>query len=288
MESLKFSGLGTHWQILVDGHKISPTLEKEILAEASAFEQQFSRFVDESEVSQINRRGAGKYPVSDELKTILSFGLELMEKSAGAFNPGVANILSAYGYDNKLQLKPNASLKPVKGGISYSDNKLILTGKAQLDLGGWGKGYLIDRLYELLLANQQPYFLIDGGGDFRGTTKRSGQAWRIALEHPGDEQLALGVVELKNGALANSGISHRRAGNFHHLIDYKAARPARTFLSSHVLAPTATIADGLATALFVSPPLIRQKLARSYPIEFLLIDQYLQAQRSNNFQQCFS
>lgn len=284
MVKIKFSGLGTHWQIIVDDEILPDSLENEILNQATTFEKKYSRFLPDSEVSQINLQGSGEYQVSEELAQILKFGIDLSENSQGYFNPAIGKILTEYGYDKDLKFENKINLSTAgSGSIKLKNNKISLLGDVQLDLGGWGKGYLIDLIYDLLISHNVNYFLIDGGGDLRATSKKSGQSWLVALEHPLDSELAIGVVELKNSALANSGSNKRRVGNFHHLIDFHSGKPVNSFLSSHIFAPTATIADGLATTLFISPQEIREKLVQIYPIEYLLVTADLNMLKSEGF-----
>lgn len=283
MVKIKFSGLGTHWQIIIDDEILPNFLEKEILTQATTFEKKYSRFLPYSEVSQINLQGSGEYQISEELAQILKFGIELSKNSQGYFNPAIGKILTSYGYDKDLKFTDQVNLSTTRGSIKLKKNKINLIGDAQLDLGGWGKGYLIDVIYDLLISHNVNYFLIDGGGDLRATSKKNGQSWLVALEHPLDNEVAIGVVELKNSALANSGSNKRKVGNFHHLIDFHSGAPINSFLSSHIFAPTATIADGLATTLFISPPEIREKLVKIYPIEYLLVTNDLNMLKSVGF-----
>lgn len=283
MFTLAFSGLGTQWRILVDGDPPGEEVKKRVVKVDREFEARFTRFRDDSEVGKINLGGDGEYQVSDELARILRFGLKLSEDSDGAFDPKVATVLVAFGYDKNLELKPEARPEPPPGKIKLSGQRLTLSGGAKLDLGGWGKGYLIDRLYEFLLSQKIKYFLIDGGGDFRGTCKADGSAWRIALEHPLDPSLAIGVIKLKNSAFANSGVGKRKLGRFHHLIDPTSGNPVRNILSSHVAAKTAVVADGLATALLVSPKEMRSHLAALYQVEYLLLDEKMKPEKSAGF-----
>lgn len=289
METFKFFGLGTHWQILCDGKKISRPLQEYILNESNKFEKRFSRFIKESEVSRINILAPGTFKISQELLEILKFGIELSKKSVGYFDPSLANILEAYGYNQNLDFKERIPAKlgkvvsSVPGFVSLKGNKLTLGGSAKVDLGGWGKGYLIDKLYNLLLKEGYENFLIDGGGDLRGTIKKNGGGWRVGLEHPTDPECAIGVIELKNKSLANSGVCKRKAGSFHHIIDPRTAKPTRGVLASYVLADTATVADGLATALLISPAKIRNELKKEYAVEYLLIDDQMRSEISEFF-----
>ena len=77
---------------------------------------------------------------------------------------------------------------------------------------------------------------------------------RIALEHPLDPSKAVGVAELADGAFCASATTRRAWGDgLHHVIDPLTGLSARGVLATWVLAPTALVADGIATALFFDP-----------------------------------
>jgi thiamine biosynthesis lipoprotein len=77
---------------------------------------------------------------------------------------------------------------------------------------------------------------------------------RIALEHPLDPRKAVGVAELADGAFCASATTRRAWGDgLHHVLDPATGLPTRGVLATWVLAPTALVADGIATALFFDP-----------------------------------
>ena len=77
---------------------------------------------------------------------------------------------------------------------------------------------------------------------------------RIALEHPADPPKAIGVVELREGALCASASNRRSWGDgLHHVIDAVTGIPTADVIATWALAPDALHADGLATALFFDP-----------------------------------
>lgn len=283
MRSIEFPALGTQFVILIDGEKSLADLGEKIIRYALNFENSFTRFKDDSEVGQINLAGEGEYEVDDELSRLLRFGLKLRDKSGGAFDPLVGAILSAYGYGKGYRFRPEAKIKPAPGGILLDGRRLIVKGNAQIDLGGWGKGYLIDRLREILEDAGRKLFLIDGGGDFYGTAKIDGSPWVLGIEHPLRHAEIIGTVKLKDGALANSGVGKRKVGSFHHLIDMKSKRPKTGVLSCHVRAKEAVTADGLATALMLVDEEQRPQLASDYRVEYALVKSDYTLEKSLGF-----
>jgi thiamine biosynthesis lipoprotein len=131
---------------------------------------------------------------------------------------------------------------------------LIIDGPVVFDIGGIGKGYWIDHISQLLLKADLPYHLVDGGGDMMGTTKRNGEGWRIALEWPGRPEMAIGLSELKNQAIAVSDTFKRRWKNWHHLISAQSQKPLQEIVGLMAIAPTAFAADQCTSGLAFGSP----------------------------------
>jgi thiamine biosynthesis lipoprotein len=149
----------------------------------------------------------------------------------------------------------------------------------EVDLGGIAKGYIVDRVVEILKKHELDSALVDAGGNIRVFTLHSRKVlwwedrrpFRIAVQHPRDEQKILGILEIwGDRALATSGDYQRcffadALGNifpcryadepdkirYHHIMDPKTGRPARGLISATIVAPTAMEADALSTAVFV-------------------------------------
>jgi thiamine biosynthesis lipoprotein len=117
-----------------------------------------------------------------------------------------------------------------------------------IDIGGAGKGYLVDRISEILLNNQILEFIIDAGGDMVHCGN-----WElpVGMEHPGRPEHVIGVIDLKNSALCASASNRRVWGNgLHHIIDTRTGQPVDDIIATWVVAKKTMVADGLATALF--------------------------------------
>ena len=117
-----------------------------------------------------------------------------------------------------------------------------------LDVGAAGKGYLVDIVCGLLVEGGVTEAVVDASGDIRlvgaGVT-------RVALEHPLDASKAIGVARLGHGALCASASNRRAWGEgLHHVIDATTGLPTSRVIATWVTAPTALLADGIATGLF--------------------------------------
>ncbi len=79
----------------------------------------------------------------------------------------------------------------------------------EIDFGGIGKEYAVDRAYEMLSRHRSTAFLINFGGDLRANHRPARGAWQIGIERPDIDGQTDRVLDLERGALATSGDSHR-------------------------------------------------------------------------------
>ena len=187
METLTFSALGTRWSILVDHDVFSEQHKKTLIDEVAVFERHFSRFLPGSEVVQFREAQAGTYEISEELSLLLTRADMLRSLTGGVYDPAIGGLLEHVGYNAVYRLVPdeNAVMEYVLPWWSLSGQSLTMSGPTVFDFGGIGKGYCIDMVAGLLQKQGYEYFLVEGGGDMYGTSKRDKSPYRIALEWPG-------------------------------------------------------------------------------------------------------
>lgn len=286
MTRCALDGVGTHWEILIDEPSIPLALDRELKKTVDQFDQRFSRFRTDSEVSRINADASTTHTVSPELSEMLRFGLKLKNVTRGHFDPNIAQVLEGYGYDAAYSFKPDSQKLHARRGTFSVDGLILRTrGRVQLDLGGFGKGYLIDAIAAKLTSGGFAHFLINGGGDIYATTKRDDDGWRVALEYPEDPEKTFGVLTLRNESLAGSGVHRRRIRDFHHLLDAHTSVPIAGLCMVFALASSALTADGTATALFVSPQNLWKTIAQTLGAEYLVIDEEFRSMASPSFAQ---
>ncbi|GAB4284338.1 MAG: hypothetical protein Kow0081_1420 [Candidatus Dojkabacteria bacterium] len=234
--------------------------------------KKFTRFNENSELSNLNRQGGNWVKVSGEFFFLIEKMLEVANKSNGAFDPTVVDYLEVYGYDKNYDFsrldnpkKLNALVEKItKRRKSWKEIKLDkdnlrvkLAEGQKIDLGGIGKGYAIDLAFKHL-SEVAKNFLIDAGGDIRVKGKnQNNEVWKIDLmtKDKKGKFRNIGVVELEDGrAIASSGSWARRVKQFHHLINPKTGKPVeKKYSTVYVEAENALTADAWATALFVNP-----------------------------------
>lgn len=230
--------------------------------------KKYTRFDDSSELSELNRHSGEWFKLNDEFFELVKYMLDLSKVTDGIFDPTVIDFLEVYGYDknydfSKLDnpdldklIEDTAKKRRSWKEIEVDDEKkMVKLAKGQrIDLGGVGKGYAIDCAYEKFIKHGLKNFLIDAGGDIRAKGKNDkDEYWQIALknENSKGEVEIVGMMELKDEAIASSGSWARRVKQFHHLINPRTGKPENKLKTVYVQAPTAILADSWATALFV-------------------------------------
>lgn len=235
----------------------------EAFGEFDRIVKKFTRFNEDSELSNLNRQPETWIQVSKEFFMLIEFILDLAKKTNGVFDPTVIDFLETYGYDKNYDFSKldnpeldmfvkdiaskRASWKDI--AIDSKNRKIKLAQNQKLDLGAVGKGYAIDCASEKLQAVSRD-FLIDAGGDIRAQgNNESGNPWTVTLQSKNRD---IGTIELNTQALASSGSWARKVKQFHHLLDPTTGKPVeKNYDTVFVTAPTAMQADAWATALFV-------------------------------------
>ncbi len=218
-------------------------------ARIDAFDREWSRFRDDSVVSGLARAG-GSVPAPPDAADMLGLYAELSAATDGAVNPLVGAALARRGYDPGYSLVDRGA-SPAPGAwrdiLTWSTTRLTLAEPAVIDVGALGKGRLVDLVIEALSPWAPDDVVVDAGGDLAAR----GEPQRVGLEHPYDSRRAIGVIEVTDAALCASATNRRAWGDgLHHVLDARTGEPVRTIAATWAVAPTAMVADAMATALF--------------------------------------
>ncbi len=234
-----------------------------------------SVYIPESELSQLNR-ATEPMAVSPQTFTMLQTALKYAEISTGAFDPTVAPIVKMWGFNGATAPSHLPSPQAISEALSRSGYKHVqLTPSEEgnpksqalaafnhsgmsIDLGGIAKGFAVDQAYEHLIQEQPANTLINLGGNIRchgsATPERP---WRIGVRNPFDESQTIGVLTMKSGdAVATSGNYERYVEidgtRYAHIIDPRNGHPVSGMAGVTIISKTATEADAISTALFVT------------------------------------
>lgn len=260
--SWQFDALGTAWEI-TSSRSIAHELRDEIREECEAFEQTYSRFREGSLITKASNIAASYiFPANSEI--LFSFYDELFALTYGKVTPMVGTVLASAGYDASYSLTPRDTIDATPSYYDTVHRKgriITMTKPALIDVGAAGKGYLVDIITDMLQRHHYDTFTVDASGDMRVVGSET-----VGLEDPRDPTKAIGTVDITDKALCASASNRRRWGDWHHIIDPETNKPTNDIVATWVIADTAMIADGLATALFFVNP---QILAKRYTYEYV-------------------
>ncbi len=225
--------------------------------------------ISSSDVSLVNE-ASGKFPVkvSEETACLLEKALDWSRLTNGAFDPTIGSIVRLWGIGTSRESVP--SVEELEKALALTDYRkvsvlrkgkdfFVQAGEGQrIDLGGIAKGYVTDRVRELLLKNGITSAIIDLGGNIAviGTPPKEAK-WKIGLQNPfGQRGEYFGVTEATDLSVVTSGPYERyfesNGVRYHHIFDPATGYPSLSDLASvTVVSSNSTDADALSTALFV-------------------------------------
>ncbi len=277
----EFEGLGTAWKI-----HIADSLPNEAVAEVyksvaeivRVFEDDYSRFKPTSWIGRLNTVGSIDDP-PPELIDMLLFATSCAEITDNHFNIAVGARLEDIGYDQTYSLKRKEIIRqisPLRNVLTVDKSSIRLTKDSSIDLGGFGKGWLIDKLAKYLNERGINQAVVDGGGDIL-ITNNGLKGRPIPLEDPHSNNRIIGEINIQAGAVASSSPKHRTwpdiksGGELHHLVNPKANEPLKEIAAVYTHASSATNADTASTCLFVSPASLHHKIAKRFNASYCIV-----------------
>lgn len=268
VSSWHFDGIGTRWQVDTR-HPLTETVTTRVLDRIEQFDVAYSRFRPDSLVSRLSST-PGSVTFPPDAPALFGLYRTLYEATDGSLSPLVGDVMNHLGYDASYRLTslpgPADPVPPFDDVIRLDGDTLTTFRPVTIDVGAAGKGFLVDLIAALLSGSGVSDYTVDASGDIRHA---GSLPEKIALENPRDPTRALGVVSLENASLAASATTRRMWGDgLHHIVDALTGLPTRHVEATFVVTDSAALADGLATALFLSPP---DTLASFFVFEWVMM-----------------
>ena len=255
--------------VILDDATDPDTIFSALWSQINFFEQKFSRFLPRSELTKFNHQAGKSVKLDSEFIQLLKLVKSMSEQSGGIFNPFVLPALCRAGYcgswagpDGPDEGIDYAGLQQFTGynQLAISGNLAKIPRNTAIDLGGIGKGYLLDQLSaDLEKKGIDNYWLSIGGDIICNGLDADQSPWQIEISNALSPEETVGAVsnDGKKLALATSGITKRQGffqnKHWHHLIDPASGQPAKTdLLTATVCADTATLADVTAKCFVIA------------------------------------
>lgn len=227
-------------------------------AEAWRIEAKFSRYRAGNIVHTLNSAGGQPVSVDEETARLLDYAAELWRLSDGKFDITSGVLRKVWRFDGSDRLPKRSAVKSLLDRVGWQRVRwqapqLTLAPGMQIDFGGIGKEYAVDRVVAAL-AGIAPNCLVNFGGDLRALgPSLGGRPWTVGIEAlSADAAAAAKRIELVHGALATSGDARRyvlkNGKRYGHVLDPTTGWPVEGAPRSvTVAAATCTQAGMLAT-----------------------------------------
>ncbi len=274
MKRFSHEAMATTFEVIIvhDDEKYARQAAAAAFEEVDRLEAELSRFIENSDISRINNLPTNQPLVLglDAFKC-LQLSRRIYTETNGAFDVTICPLLSRQRNDDgSFRVPTEEELHHTRQRIGTNLLKLdedehtieLSAGPVQIDLGGIGKGYAVDRMAELLREWSIDTALISGGYssvlalDAPAGTK----GWPLTLSNPTNRKEVLARPNLQGRALGSSGLKKGQ-----HIIDPRTMQPVKGKLAAWSSAPDAATADALSTAFMVMSPDEIEKYCSSHP-----------------------
>jgi FAD:protein FMN transferase len=239
-----------------------------------------SNWKPESELMVANRVAASA-PVhlSDPLFAVIKAGLDVGDRSGGAFDLTVGPAIQLWGFrTRKPHVPQDAEIAPLRATVSYrnvvldeaSHTMRFVRPGVEVDLGGIAKGFAVELAAGALRKRGLAGYIDAGGNQYMLGRPPGKNGWTVGVRDPDHPGELLGTLELPEGSVSTSAeyanfltVDGKQYG---HILDPRTLRPAESgTLSVTLYAPDATIADAVSTGAFVLGPQRGLALIDSFP-----------------------
>lgn len=231
--------------------------------EARRIERKFSRYLDGNVIHRINHSAGRAVAVDEETARLIDYAATCHAVSGGLFDITSGVLRRVWTFDGGTRVPPREAVAEVLTRVGWqrarwAGRALTLEPGMEIDLGGIGKEYAVDRAAALVGARIAAPALINFGGDlYAGGPRRDGSAWMVGIDDPAGNGGALeSRVELTRGGLATSGDARRfvmhEGRRLGHILDPRTGWPvADGPRSVTVVAATCLEAGTLSTLAYL-------------------------------------
>jgi thiamine biosynthesis lipoprotein len=236
--------------------------------EVRRLDQMLSNYKPESELSEVNRFAAERpVKVTPELFGLISACVEYSRASEGAFDITVGPLMKIWGfYKGTGRLPHRAEIRGALERVGYRNLLLdaangtvrFAQSGVEMDPGGIGKGYAVDRMIEVLKQYGIRTALVSASGSsIYGMGAPPGEnGWRVQIRDPKIDSKSVAEIYLKDESMSTSGNYEkffRAEGRvYSHIMDPRTGWPAQGVLSVSVIAPRTLDSEAWTKPLFVN------------------------------------
>ncbi|MBQ8554745.1 MAG: FAD:protein FMN transferase [Clostridia bacterium] len=285
-DTTKSTGVGFYFDtvVTVTLYGAPEGLMDEIWAACAQYENLLSKTIATSDVSRINTADGQTVTVDAETWEILRRAKEISSLTGGAFSVTIAPLTAMWDFTDGTNRMPTDEERiaalPLVGDsrIELGENNTVtLPAGMQIDLGGIAKGYIADKVAELVRGRCYGAIISLGGNVYTVGDKPDGSLVSVGIQDPeGPTNTYFTVVYTKDKSVVTSGTYERGftldGVRYHHILDPKSGLPSASDLVSATLVMESSMdADALATACIVVGSEEALKLLAAQKVDGLLV-----------------
>jgi thiamine biosynthesis lipoprotein len=254
---ISFYAMASACEVIIESNdeKKCYDIGNKVTQEVWRIEDKYNRYDQRSLCSAINNSKGKPIEIDEETFALLNFADTCYQLSNGVFDITSGVLRNVWRFDGSDNIPSEAAVKRIMRNvgwtkISFTEQHITLPDSMEIDFGGIGKEYAVDKVILLIKSLTNAPALVNLGGDLATTSARkNNQAWQVGVEHPGFENSRFEnprfestrfensasknkqtmVVSLFNGALATSGDAKRfllKAGKrYSHILNAKTGWP---------------------------------------------------------------
>ncbi len=256
MYAVGFLAMASGCEVLVetDQPSVAEAAGARTAAEAWRIEAKFSRYRADSVVSELNRSDGRPVAVDAETASLIAFAARCHALSDGAFDitSGVLRRVWRFDGGNRLPAREDVeALRPLIGfeRLSWEPPHLTVPPGMEIDFGGIGKEYAVDRALALAVDGAPGAVLVNFGGDLATNRAPAAGPWAVGVERPGTDREARLILDLARGGLATSGDTRRfvevDGRRYGHILDVRTGWPVEGAPRSVTVAAASCVEAGM-------------------------------------------
>jgi FAD:protein FMN transferase len=212
------------------------------------------------------------YQADAEMVDILKSATKLAVESDHTFNPAIGHLIRMWGFQSseieahgpsKAEIKHWVDANPRLTDLVFDGTRISSRNRAvMLDLGGYAKGYALDRAARILHAQHVKAALINVGGNILAIGQPGERSWRVGIQDPRGDGTVANIDLHDNEAIGTSGDYQRyfmKDGKRHpHIIDPRTGETTDLVASVTIITSggedAGTRSDGYTKPLFIVGP----------------------------------
>ena len=255
--------MGTTYSVKIIDHIDNKNeIKKNIDLLLDNLNNQFSKYIKNSEISRINHSELLEIEASKTFLNVLNKALYYSDLSNGLYDVTVSPLVDLWGFSNYdlSDFPTEQEINKIKKNIGYKnlhiENNFVIKNNenVSIDLNSIAKGYAIDIIYDYLLNEGFVNYLIEIGGEVRTKSDKT-KDWIIGIQHP-QKNTFLKKIKINNFSMATSGTYNnfftKDGIEYSHIINPITGYPIKhKIIGATVISNKCIDADALATMLMV-------------------------------------